>query len=112
MQRETKERWRELCERIVREQDPERFDAAILELLQVLEQDDQRRPKATLEVPPVEKPGRLVAPVASGSGASRRRVGISGQYALSLWFGSDRSEIVTIILNRVLVSFSIDGHLM
>lgn len=63
MERETKERWRELCERIVRERDPERFDEAILELLQVLEQNDHRMPNATLQVPPVEKPGKLVAPV-------------------------------------------------
>ena len=54
MQRETKERWRELCERIVREQDPERFDATILELLKELEQDDQRRRNAMLRVPLVE----------------------------------------------------------
>ena len=65
MQRETKERWRELCERIVREQDPERFDAAILELLQVLEQDDQRRPKATLAVP-VEQTRDIAAKPSSG----------------------------------------------
>ena len=54
MQRETKERWRELCERIVREQDPERFEATILELLKELEQDDRRRRNAMLRVPLVE----------------------------------------------------------
>ena len=63
MQRETKERWKELCERIVREQDPERFEATILELLQVLEQDDPRRHNAMLRLPLVEKPGRLSCPV-------------------------------------------------
>ena len=54
MQCETKERWRELCERIVREQDPERFEATILELLKELEQDDRRRRNAMLRVPLVE----------------------------------------------------------
>jgi hypothetical protein len=59
LQGETKERWRELCERIVREQDPVRFDATIRELLEVLE----RRPDAGLGVPLTEKPGKLSYPV-------------------------------------------------
>ena len=63
MQRETKERWRELCEWIVREHDPERFDANILELLEVLESDEQRRHDAGLRIPPIEKPRSLSSPV-------------------------------------------------
>lgn len=59
MQGETKERWRELCERIVHEQDPVRFDATILELLEVLERDDQRRHNAGLGVPLTEKPWQV-----------------------------------------------------
>ena len=63
MQGETKERWRELCERIVHEQDPVRFDATILELLEVLERDDQRRHNAGPGVPWTEKAGKLSYPV-------------------------------------------------
>ena len=63
MQGETKERWRELCERIVHEQDPVRFDATILELLEVLERDDRRRHNAGLGVPLIEKAGKLSYPV-------------------------------------------------
>jgi hypothetical protein len=63
LQRETKERWRELCERIVREHDPERFDAEILELLEVLERDEQRRLDAGLRVTLIEKPRSLSSPV-------------------------------------------------
>jgi hypothetical protein len=63
LQGETKERWRELCERIVHEQDPVRFDAAILELLEVLERDDQWRHNDGLGVPLTEKPGKLSYPV-------------------------------------------------
>lgn len=37
---ETKERWKELCERAVVEQDPDRFIATIQELLQVLEDNE------------------------------------------------------------------------
>jgi hypothetical protein len=48
LRRETDERWRELCERVVREQDPEKFEAAILELLEVLERDNQGRHDAGL----------------------------------------------------------------
>jgi hypothetical protein len=60
LQRETEERWRELCERVVREQDPEKFETAILELLEVLENDDQRRRGITQgSVPLIEKPGRF-----------------------------------------------------
>jgi hypothetical protein len=36
-----------------------RFDATILELLEVLERDDQRRHNAGLGVPLTEKPGKL-----------------------------------------------------
>jgi hypothetical protein len=63
LQRETKERWRELCERIVCEHDPERFDAKILELLEVLERDEQRRHDAGLRVTLIEKPRSLCSPV-------------------------------------------------
>jgi len=49
---ETKERWRELCERAVDEQDPDRFVATIQELLQVLEDREERRRNVTvLQVP-------------------------------------------------------------
>ena len=40
---ETKERWRELCERAVVEEDPGRFVATIQELLQELEEKEERR---------------------------------------------------------------------
>jgi hypothetical protein len=63
LQRETKERWRELCERIVGEHDPERFDAKILELLEVLERDEQRRHDLGLRVTLIEKPRSLSSPV-------------------------------------------------
>ena len=39
---EIKERWRELCERAVVEQDPDRFLATIQELLEVLEDCEER----------------------------------------------------------------------
>ena len=42
---ETKERWRELCERVVVEQDPARLVATIQELLQELEGEEERRRK-------------------------------------------------------------------
>ena len=52
---ETKERWRELCERVVVEQDPQRFEATIQELLQVLEDHEkQRRHIVPLRTPPDE----------------------------------------------------------
>ncbi len=41
MRGETKERWRELCERVVVEHDPGRFEATIQELLRVLEGREQ-----------------------------------------------------------------------
>ena len=41
MQHETKERWRELCERVVVEEDPNRSLAAIQELLEVLEDNEE-----------------------------------------------------------------------
>jgi hypothetical protein len=56
LQRETKERWRELCEQIVREHDPERFDATILELFEVLERNERRRHDAGLRVSLIDKP--------------------------------------------------------
>jgi hypothetical protein len=55
-----KERWREICERAVMEQDPDRFVATIQELLQVLEDDEERRLNGTgLQEPPCEKPAKL-----------------------------------------------------
>jgi hypothetical protein len=54
---ETKERWKELCERAVVEQDPDRFVATIQELLQALEDREERRRNVTvLQVPLDEKP--------------------------------------------------------
>jgi hypothetical protein len=53
---ETKERWRELCERVVVEQNPDRFVATIQELLQALEDREERRRNVTvLRVPLDEK---------------------------------------------------------
>jgi hypothetical protein len=53
---ETKERWRELCERAVIEQDPNRFVATIEELLQELEEkEEQRRNTPRLPLSPSEK---------------------------------------------------------
>jgi len=45
---ETKERWKELCERAVAEHDPDRFVAAIQELLQVLENREKQRRNVTV----------------------------------------------------------------
>jgi hypothetical protein len=46
---QTKERWRELCERAIVEQDPQRFVATIQELLEVLEGDrEERRRRVTV----------------------------------------------------------------
>ena len=54
---ETKERWRELCERVVSEQDPDRFLTTIQELLQVLEEREQMAAqRERVHVPPSEKP--------------------------------------------------------
>jgi hypothetical protein len=53
---ETKERWRELCERVVVEQDPDRFLTTIQELLQVLEErEEMAAQRARLCLPPGEK---------------------------------------------------------
>ena len=54
---ETKERWRELCERAVVEQDPDRFLTTIQELLQELEESEQiALQRNRVRVPPSEKP--------------------------------------------------------
>lgn len=54
---EPKERWRELCERAVVEQDPERFLTTIQELLQVLEErEEMAAQRARIRIPPSEKP--------------------------------------------------------
>jgi hypothetical protein len=61
---ETKERWRELCERAVVEQDPERFIATIQELLQVLEEREEARAKRNrIHVPPGDKPMNMSYPI-------------------------------------------------
>lgn len=61
---ETKERWRELCERVVVEQDPDSFVATIQELLEVLEDNDERRRDvARLRVPRIEDPTRSSCPL-------------------------------------------------
>jgi hypothetical protein len=53
---ETKERWRELCERVISEQDPDRFEATIRELLKVLEgREEMAPPRDRVYVPPSEK---------------------------------------------------------
>lgn len=56
----TKERWRELCERAVVEQNQDRFIATIQELIQELEDNEERRrnPRGLRE-PPCEKPAKL-----------------------------------------------------
>jgi hypothetical protein len=52
---ETKERWRELCERVVAEKDPVRFEVAIQELLEVLEEQDHWRLNPGLQAPLTER---------------------------------------------------------
>ena len=64
MRSETKERWRELCERAVDEQDPDGFVATIQELLQVLEDREERQRNVTVRVPLDDKPVNLSCPVA------------------------------------------------
>ena len=64
MRGEAKERWRELCERAVVEQDPDRFLTTIQQLLQVLEEREQTAVRHDrVRVPPSEKP-YLTCPVA------------------------------------------------
>jgi hypothetical protein len=53
---EAKERWKTLCERAVNEEDPEKFVAAIEELIEELESKDQALKSARLPEPP--GPGR------------------------------------------------------
>jgi len=52
---ETKERWKELCKRASVEQDPERFVATIQELLQALEDREERRRNVTVLRVPLDK---------------------------------------------------------
>jgi hypothetical protein len=60
----TKERWRELCERAVVEQDPDRFVATIQELLQVLEErEDAAAQRARVRLPRIDKPLNISSPV-------------------------------------------------
>jgi hypothetical protein len=64
----TKERWRELCEQAVVEQDPDRFLATIQELIQVLDENQKRRRNApelpVLPVPSSQNNGNLSRPSA------------------------------------------------
>jgi hypothetical protein len=48
---ETKERWKVLCERVVNEQDPERFVTTIEELIQELENLENKEEKFKRAVP-------------------------------------------------------------
>ena len=61
MRGETKERWRERCERAVVEHDPERFLATIQELLKALEhiEEERKRNRTALTMPPSEKAAKL-----------------------------------------------------
>lgn len=59
MRDETKERWRELCERAIIEQDPERFVATIQELLEALEDRERRRGATVVRMPQRQKPDYL-----------------------------------------------------
>ena len=56
MRGKSKERWRELCERVVSEQDPERFEATLQELLEELEEREKKAaPRDKVRVPPIGK---------------------------------------------------------
>jgi hypothetical protein len=57
LQNETKERWKELCERIAVEQDHERFVALIQELNKVLEEKELRL-KAAQVKPSGQQPSK------------------------------------------------------
>ena len=60
MREETKERWRELCERASVEQDPEKFAATIQELLEALEDRERRKSGVTVvRMPQGQKPDYL-----------------------------------------------------
>lgn len=65
MRGETKERWRELCERAVVEDDPDKFIETVQQLIQVLEDEEiRRRTIMGIRVPPGEKPAKLSYPLA------------------------------------------------
>jgi hypothetical protein len=76
---EAKERWRELCERAVVEQDPDRFLTTIQQLLQVLEEREQngsatrRGPRASQRKTLPNLPSRLSTRI-SQAGFVRRIV--------------------------------------
>lgn len=61
---ETKERWRELCEQAILEQDPDKFLATIEELLEVLEDREERRRNMTRLRIPRKETSHLSCPVA------------------------------------------------
>ena len=56
---ETKERWRELCERAAVEEDPDRFLATIQELIQVLEDKEERQRKRDRLTSASENPAKI-----------------------------------------------------
>ena len=71
MRHETKERWRELCERAIAEQDPERFVATIQELLEALEDREERgRGLTVVRMPQRQKPDYLSNPALKDPGLS------------------------------------------
>lgn len=69
MRGETKERWRELCERAVIEQDPNKFVATIQELLQVLEDRERRRKALESPMPPDQNDPNLSCPLGDHTGS-------------------------------------------
>ncbi len=60
---ETKERWRELCEELMVERDPDKFLTRIEELLDVLDEREQRQRDGMLRTPLREKPYQFSSPV-------------------------------------------------
>src|ERR1700691_5715504 len=81
---ETEERWRQLCERAVIEQDPERFVSLIQELLQELENEEQERRRNSAELGPPPTEGRKVK-CSSGLRSYVRRT-VCFRRALRVWF--------------------------
>lgn len=56
MQRQQKERWRELCELAAQEQNPERLMELVTEINRILEQEEQRRVAARKQEAENENP--------------------------------------------------------
>jgi hypothetical protein len=88
---ETEERWRQLCERAVIEQDPERFVSLIQELLQELEDEEQERRhnSAELGLPPTES-RKLDCPSDLRSYVGRT---VCFRRALPVWFVRRRKVV-------------------